>query len=1434
MSFDKPTRNLLASLVGDCRRLLTADIRDQLQRVYGLQPDGTALPLENLHHLDEQGQEIARELRIWQDHLTSTEHGTDQKRRIAAFDRLAQETAFTSLNRLAALHLCEERGHILECVRRGMESDGFALYEQLSGGALGARGETYRQFLQRVFDELAQDLGALFDRRQPQSLVFPGERCLEDVLALLNDPALRHLWQEDETIGWIYQYYNSQEERRRMREESAAPRNSHELAVRNQFFTPRYVVEFLTDNTLGRIWYEMTKGATSLKEKCRYLVRRPNEIFLSEGQDATAPSTQDQTPNKTQEELLKEPVHILHRSLKDPREIRLLDPACGSMHFGLYAFDLLETIYEEAWDHHPELLVDLRRTVTDKREFLILVPKLIIEHNLHGIEIDPRCTQIAGLSLWLRAQKTWQRLGLRLAERPRIARSNIVCAEPMPGEKELLREFTARLESPAIGQLVEMVFDKMRLAGEAGSLLKIEEEIKTIVAQAKTLWKQRPRYEQAKLFDDHPAKPEQQELKLDLSGITDDQFWERAEERIYTTLREYAEQVQNGSGYQRRLFTEDAAQGFAFIDLCSKQYDAILMNPPYGEFPESLGSFAADWYSLSKSDIGLSMVSRGLELTLPGGLVGALTSRLFIVNDTLRDWRLRELLSEKSLDCLLDLGYGVLDGAMVEVAAYVVDNKSKPTDSGVSFMQVLDERDKESAASAYFLGETSGRTFSFTVSYRSFLRLKGHLLCYWLPQELLTILSEGKSLNDIGAAAHFGASTSDDFQFVRLWWEVPEQGIKSKFWVPFAKGGEYSPLIDDVSLLLEWDRDGKRLKSYVGRKAFETQGSGGWTRWINGIEFYFAEGLTFPERTTSDFCPQILPRGCIFSAIGSAIHFKIPAEALQFLGLAFTRVFKVLADAVVGTGDSSVSGSAARHYRPGIVNGMPVLLAEIDSALIASIREWLWLRRIDFEEDELSSQFVGPQCDRNSRTLALWSHNREINRLARCADMIELNSVIEERVFYHLKMSSEGKAILDVVFGPHPASYPKEVANVPADSLRAIWKLDDSSIIEQTVAAKGARRQLTKKSYVADRHLELVSHSTQLNPQIIVQFLKEEKFTPSHTLQKAVADFVSHCIGCVYGRWDIQHTAGERVVRESADPFEQVPVCSPGMLQNAEGLPARHADVSRTYPLQVSWSGAMVDDPEHREDIERRVREAIEVIWKDRVESIEHETCEILGVRSMREYFRKPSGFFADHLKRYSKSRRQAPIYWPLSTASGSYTVWIYYHRLNDDFLYKVVNDYVSPKIVEVERHLAQVEADLPRASGREATKLREAFEETKSFLFELQDFKAELLRVAALPYRPNLNDGVLITAAPLWKLFRLPKWRNDLKECWEQLEAEDYDWAHLAYSIWPERVREKCKNDRSLAIAHGLEALCETKPPEERSGSRRKRKARAAMPTES
>jgi hypothetical protein len=154
----------------------------------------------------------------------------------------------------------------------------------------------YRLYIESLFDELSTEVKVLFDRRDPSSVLWPKRATFEKLLEILNAPELARVWGEDETIGWVYQYFNGQDERRKMREESQAPRNSRELAVRNQFFTPRYVVQFLTDNTLGRIWYEMRNGETRLADACEYMVRKPGEEF--------AP-----------------------RPKKDPRDLRVLDPA---------------------------------------------------------------------------------------------------------------------------------------------------------------------------------------------------------------------------------------------------------------------------------------------------------------------------------------------------------------------------------------------------------------------------------------------------------------------------------------------------------------------------------------------------------------------------------------------------------------------------------------------------------------------------------------------------------------------------------------------------------------------------------------------------------------------------------------------------------------------------------------------------------------------------------------------------------------------------------------------------------------------------------------------------------------------------------------------------------------------------------------------------
>jgi len=673
---DKDTRNALQRATQAARRLLEKEYAEQLEGVFDILPDGVIEPQPG-EHLDERQRLVRQKI------VAAIRHkrAGGMKPEIAVADYL-REAAFTTLNRFAALKMLEARKLVQQCISSGDNSSGFREFTGLALGLATLSDKGYRLYLECLFDEIGREVKVLFDRRDVASLLWPRRQAFTSLLELLNDTPLTTVWGADETIGWIYQYFNGEDERRLMREKSQAPRNSRELAVRNQFFTPRYVVEFLTDNTLGRIWYDMMQGTTALAATCAYLVHRPAEIFLKQGEKA--PEQEDAT-DLSQEELLKLPVFIPYRSKKDPRDLKLLDPAGGSGHFLLYGFDLLLVIYEEAW-HDPSAPVSELTGTTLRHDYPTVealheaVPGLILRHNLHGIDIDPRCAQIASLALWMRAQRAYNDFGIPRDQRPAITRTNFVVAEPMPGEEELLEEFASGLQPKVLGQFAKVVFKQMRLAGEAGSLLKIEEEISAAITEAKKIWQRE--YQQG--IDKHGnqmlfsqtemgSKAPAQLALFDVSDIPDGEFWDKAEHLLIDALHAYAKSAANGKGFQRRLFAEDAERGFAFVDVCRKRYDVVLMNPPFGAGSLVAKAEFEKAYPRTKNDVYAAFVERGIGVLHKRGRLGAITSRTGFFLSSFQKWREEILLKEAPPVVVADLGYGVLDSAMVEVAAYCLE-----------------------------------------------------------------------------------------------------------------------------------------------------------------------------------------------------------------------------------------------------------------------------------------------------------------------------------------------------------------------------------------------------------------------------------------------------------------------------------------------------------------------------------------------------------------------------------------------------------------------------------------------------------------------------------------------------------------------------------------------------------------------------------------
>ncbi|MBJ6799740.1 BREX-1 system adenine-specific DNA-methyltransferase PglX [Geomonas propionica] len=1382
---DKETRNALQRATQAARRLLEHEYSKQLEGIYDILQDGTIAPQPG-GHLDAQ-QRLTREkiVAAIQHKQAGGLNPTD------AINDYLREAAFTTLNRFVALKMLEARKLVQQCISNGDQSAGFKEFTGLAPGLASLPDKGYRLYLECLFDEIGNEVKVLFDRRDVASLLWPRRLAFNELLQLLNNNELGSVWDADETIGWVYQYFNPKEEREAMRKASRSPRNTRELAVRNQFFTPRYVVEFLTDNTLGRIWYEMMHGSTNLTNICTYMVRRPSEIFLKCGE--TAPDNV-QKSGVSQSDLLKQPTYIPFRKKKDPRDIKVLDPAGGSGHFLLYGFDLLQIIYEEAWKDDSAVSSEttgnsLRKDYSNIEALRHAIPSLILQHNLHGIDIDPRAAQIASLSLWMRAQRSYNDFGIARDQRPSIKKTNFVVAEPMPGQPELLEEFVSGLTPKILGQLVMVVFKKMQLAGEAGSLLKIEEEINDAIAEAKDVWQRE--YKQAVdkkgnqlLFSEKEmgGKVQAQLTLFDVSDISEEQFWDKTEQLLINALHSFAKSATDETGLKRRLFADDAERGFAFVDLCRKKFDVVLMNPPFGASSKASKSYIDSIYFRTKGDLLANFIERMLGMTHADGKVAAISSRTPFFLGSFAGLRTNVLGHDGYVSLLADLGDGVLD-AMVETATYVI-SKGTRNSSESDFIRALLEDNKDDVLKAEVesirQGQASERVF--LIAPEEFSRLKGSPYAYWVMDETIQTLGDFPQLEGNKASIRVGLQTGEDNRHLRLLWEIPNSKIVPQpitfdrkggslrqrclyeledkgMWVPFSKTESAAPWFSPITLAVNWNSNGFEIKNFADDK--------GKIRSRPQNESYYLEpGFSYMLRSTR-LVPYLVPSGVIPTA-GRAQIFPDSGEEYTVLGICASNI---------GSAVARFSGEmfARPKFQASMVQNLP--LTDLPKATINEIKaivdEQVNTRRAVIQGYEPFQEF----------TIPAWIQSPENDSTA--WDLYSL-----------LGRTLEAKVA--------------EAFHLDPDQLYDL---------ERDIREAVQIRSTSPDTEADDDPGEDEDSDDEAVIELIQQTPEEKAF-----------GFMSYCVGCCYGRWDVRMAMDSSLAPKLPQPFDPLPASPPGMLIAPDGLPAQSDTIvsdewlrarpdantlpakgsisvptitQDDYPLKISWSGILVEDKGHADDIEASVQRVFNTIWGNKsVEEID-KVLAILAPSTdeIRPWLR--AQFFSEHIKRYSKSRRKAPIYWCLSIPSKGYSVWLYYHRFNKDTLFKVLNDYVVPKLQLEERKLSTLRAEIgdsPTAGQRKLIADQETLTE------ELKTFREEVAMVAPL-WNPDLNDGVLINFALLWRLVpHIAAWQKECKQIWDALVKGEYDWTHLAMHLWPERVVLKCRKDLSHAIAHGLE----------------------------
>lgn len=686
-------KETVKSWVPKARKLLETDLAAQLARL-GIQASGKATPLESMSLSPEAEATRQRvEALLVRD---SAAEGSAKR----GYDNVLRELTYTTLNRLVGLKAMEARQVLFlvppaggtpeqtEVVTPipGQDRSRYLRDVRAEGGSRykyddDAEEALLRDGLQAAYRQINEEIRLLFDPDHEYACVWPTHAALVQLITMINNDLPAEAYRAADFLGWVYQFFvgkaapgEAKSEKQRVRDETKGiPRSSYELSVINQFYTPSWVVKALVDNTLGRLWLQM----------------HPDSVLQPQGppplpaERKGGPITADYLVPRTGERIRYVRVSDTGEVQRFKRacDITLLDPACGTMHFGQYAFGLFLRMYQEEIEHAGEEGWPADPSVSRAAE----IPAAILENNLFGIDIDPRAIQIASLGLMLTAKEAALGLGISPTD-VQVKRTNLVVANAVAVGKEpldaLTTKISAKLGAPELQQrLFTVLWDNLQNVGELGSLVQVKEGVEMVLADWVDAQAKRKGLGKVIATNTLPL--------LEMAGMADDIYQQEAKQLVLQrqALEEEAQAIQQelltaieevagtaASDPAERLFAEDTARGLKLLQTLARHFDVVVMNPPYGSFVdrERVRKFVDNTYPLTKNNIYAAFIDRATQLVENEGYVGALVSSTFVNLKTFEKLRTEILLTRNPLLVMLDLGYGILDDATVEAAALVL------------------------------------------------------------------------------------------------------------------------------------------------------------------------------------------------------------------------------------------------------------------------------------------------------------------------------------------------------------------------------------------------------------------------------------------------------------------------------------------------------------------------------------------------------------------------------------------------------------------------------------------------------------------------------------------------------------------------------------------------------------------------------------------
>lgn len=702
-------------------------------------------------------------------------------------------------------------------------------------------GELYRRLLVAQCNALSSAMPFLFEHIDDETeLLLPDNLLRTDsVSAKLVEAIPEEDWSEVEIIGWLYQFYIS--EKKDLVIGNVV--KSEDIPAATQLFTPNWIVQYLVQNSVGRLWM-MANPSSALKSQWSYYIEPA----------AQTPEVKDKLDTLIQVRVAEDGGSL------NPESITVLDPACGSGHILVEAYEVLKAIYLERGYRLRD------------------IPRLILEKNLYGLDIDDRAAQMACFALLMKARADDRRL---FDNTPSL---NVLSLQESKGLE--LNEFASHLVPFGIqhGTLKELL-DTFEHAKTFGSLIQIS-----------------------------PA------LKSKLVAIRD------ILQRICETGDLYA-----------RTAAKDLMPLLKQAEILCRQFDSVVANPPYigSKFHcPALTKFLKIHFDGYEKDLFSAFFDRCLSFSKVHGSLGFMSPQVWMFLSSYERLRAR-LIDQETITTIVHPEYNAFwDSAHVAICCFTIQKSHVPNYRG-TFIRLADFYGAEIQSLKTLEAINNPECgWLYRTKLDNLRKIPGSPIAFWVSDKVVGAFECGLPIAS-RCSTRKGMATGLNAEFVRSWHEVSFDRIgfgKSRTsakasclkWFPYANGGIYRKWYGNYDDVVNWEFDGHRLQTELHES--------GRVRAVNlNLDFIFKVGLSWSSITSDLFSIRFLPDGFLFSSASNALFSSLEDELYDYMGLLNSKVHGLLSKVINPTVNAN-PGDIGKIPVPSVVGLTGIVKKLIDLA----------------------------------------------------------------------------------------------------------------------------------------------------------------------------------------------------------------------------------------------------------------------------------------------------------------------------------------------------------------------------------------------------------------------------------------------------------------------------------------------------------------------